>query len=58
MIIEMPRGKNEADSCRQILEANNFVKNNYPYPVSRIEKSDLGKKAVLRAIVKCETGRT
>jgi len=35
MIIEMPPDQNEADSCRQILEANNLVQIDYPYPVSR-----------------------
>ena len=35
MIIEMLPDQNEADSCRQILEANNLVQIDYPYPVSR-----------------------
>jgi hypothetical protein len=35
MIIEMPPDQNEADSCRQILEANNLVQKEYPYSVSR-----------------------
>ena len=35
VIHEMLPDQNEADSCRQILEANNLVQIDYPYPVSR-----------------------
>ena len=35
MVIEMPPDQNGADSCREILEANNLVQIDYPYPVSR-----------------------
>ena len=35
VIHEMPPDQNGADSCRQILEANNLVQIDYPYPISR-----------------------